>query len=76
MSARADSLIRTRNSILAIVEAQTAAWESAGCPPTFSVDGESYQWDSWLTSKLDAIDRLDKLIQKAKPFARVSRARG
>lgn len=76
MSARSESLIRTRDNLLAIVEAQTAAWVLAGCPPTFSVDGESYQWDSWLDAKLKALESLDKLIQHASPFYVRSRLRG
>lgn len=75
-SARAESLVRIQNSLLAIVEAQTVAWEASGCPPTFSVDGESYQWDSWLTSKMDVLDKLDKAIQKETPFYIRSRLRG
>lgn len=75
-SARVEALIRIRDSLLAIIEAQTAAWEEAGCPPTFSVDGESYDWNNWLTSKLDNLDKLDQKIAKAQPFAVRSRYRG
>lgn len=53
-----------RDNIGSIIEAQTAAWVTAGCPPTFSVDGESYQWDSWLSSRLEEIDKLTEKIQK------------
>lgn len=73
---RRERLTAMRDSIERIIVAQTAAWEEAGCPPSFSVDGESYQWDSWLTSKLAAIDSLNKLIQSAKPFYKRSRHRG
>ncbi len=76
MSARSETLKRIRDSLLAIVEAQTAAWEAAGCPTTFSVDGESYDWNGWLQSKLDAIERLDKLVNRSTPYAVRSRMRG
>lgn len=76
MATRAERLTATRDNLLQIVEEQTAAWVAAGCPPTFSVDGESYQWDSWLTSKMQAIESLDKLIQRATPFYVRSRHRG
>ncbi len=75
-SERATRLIAIRTSLENIVVAQTAAWEAAGCPPTLSVDGESYQWDSWLTTKLEAIDKLSEQIQRASPFIVRSRARG
>lgn len=76
MSTRAERLTAIRDNLLQIVEEQTAAWVAAGCPPTFSVDGESYQWDSWLTSKTQAIEQVDKLIQRAQPFYVRSRHRG
>lgn len=46
-----------------LIEAKTAAWVTSGCPPTFSIDGESYDWNNWLQGKIDAIDRLKDLIQ-------------
>lgn len=76
MATRAERLTAIRDNLLQIVEEQTAAWVAAGCPPTFSVDGESYQWDSWLTSKTQAIEQMDKLIQRAIPFYMRSRHRG
>lgn len=56
-------LAAARDSLVALVKAQTAAWEAAGCPPTFSVDGESYDWNNWLAGKIDAINALTKTIQ-------------
>ena len=76
MSTRTDRLTASRDNVLQIVEEQTAAWVTAGCPPTFSVDGESYQWDSWLSSKLEAIKSLDALIQRAQVYYKRSRHRG
>lgn len=52
------------------------AWETAGCPPTFSVDGESYNWDSWLSTKLDALEKLDAQIAKHSSGIVRSRYRG
>lgn len=76
MATRAQTLTAARTSLENLVAAQLAAWEAAGCPPTFSVDGESYSWDSWLQTKLDAIERLTKQIQQASPFYVRSRLRG
>lgn len=76
MATRIERLTSQRDALERIVDAQLAAWEAAGAPPTMSIDGESYQWDSWLTSKLEAIEKLNKLIQSAKPFYVRSRHRG
>lgn len=46
-----------------LIETQTAAWVADGCPPTFSIDGESYDWNNWLDGKLAAIERLQRTIQ-------------
>ena len=75
-SERAQRLIRIRTSLERIVEIQTASWEESGCPPTMSIDGESYQWDSWLTSKMAEIERLSGMIQRASPYIIRSRSRG
>ncbi len=73
---RVARLTATRSSIEAIIQNQTAAWEAAGCPPTFSIDGESYSWDQWLQSKLEAIDKLNAQIVRARPYFLRSRHRG
>lgn len=58
------SLRTSLSNLVTIVETQTAAWVAAGCPTTYSVDGESYDWNSWLESKTKAIDDLNTLINK------------
>jgi len=63
------NLTAIRDSLIATVAAQTAAWEAAGCPPTFSIDGQSYDWNNWLAGKMDAIEKASQLAQKiAGPF--------
>lgn len=76
MSAAADTLERIRDALLAVIEAQTTLWTEQGCPPTFAVDGESYDWNGWLQSKLDALKQLDEAIARKRPFHRISRVRG
>lgn len=76
MATRSERLTAIRTSIENVVAAQTAEWEAQGCPPTFSVDGESYSWNEWLSSKLDAIERLSKQIQGSRPYYIRSRRRG
>lgn len=46
-----------------LIEAKTADWLASGAPPTFSIDGESYDWNNWLQGKIEAIDKLKDLIQ-------------
>lgn len=61
----ASNLATALDNLEQLIEAKTAAWVASGCPPTFSVDGESYDWNNWLQSKIDAIDKLKSLIQKS-----------
>lgn len=63
-SAVVEQLKRIRQNLLDAVEATTAEWAAAGCPVTFSVDGESYQWNDWLRAKNDEIQALTESIQK------------
>jgi hypothetical protein len=71
-----ENLTAARDNLAAVVADQTAEWVAAGCPPTMSIEGESYQWDSWLTSKTEALDKLNTMIRQAKPYWKRSRHRG
>lgn len=71
-----ENLIATRDGLAAVVAAQTAEWVAAGCPPTMSIEGESYSWNEWYQGKLDAIEKLNALIRAAKPYWLRSRHRG
>lgn len=51
-----------RSDVIAILRARTQAWKLAGEPPTFSVDGESYQWESWRMAKLKEIEQITQMI--------------
>lgn len=75
MATAKDNLIAARDNLSQIVADQTLLWIADGCPPSFSVDGESEDWNSWLKSKTDAINDLIDLIQKlGSPF--VVRSKG
>lgn len=52
------SIVASITALTAVIQAQMAAWQSAGCPPTFSVDGESYDWNNWLAGKTAALSAL------------------
>jgi hypothetical protein len=76
VSAQNDSLVAIRDSILTIITAQTAAWEAAGSPPNWSMDGESWSWDTWLISRLNELEKINTMIARSKPFFKVRRTRG
>lgn len=76
MATRAERLASIRDNLLRIVDEQTLAWVAAGCPPTFSIDGESYSWEGWLSSKLEALKTVDAMILRASPYYQRSRHRG
>lgn len=61
MSAVSD-LVTSRDNYAAILAAQTAAWVAAGCPPTMSIDGESYDWNGWRDSIQKQIRELTETI--------------
>lgn len=65
------NLTNARSSLISVVAAQTAAWATAGCPPTFSIDGESYDWNNWLAGKTAAIESMTKQIQQVGPPIRI-----
>lgn len=71
-----DDLKAARDNLGAVVKAQTEAWLAAGCPPSFSADGESYSWNEWLKAKADEIKALQGAIQSVSgPFVVRSRGR-
>lgn len=77
MASPVDSLKTQRDTLLTIIDTQLAAWEAAGMPPTFSVDGESYSWGEWLKSRYDELDKLVSLINRlSAPWIVRSRGRG
>lgn len=71
-----DDLKTIRENLATAVKAKTAEWVTDGCPVTYSVDGESYQWNDWLKAKMDEIDAITVTIQKlSSPFIVRSRGR-
>lgn len=76
MATRVERLVSIRDNLLRIIDEQTAAWAAAGCPVTFSADGESYAWNEWLSAKMEAVKLLEERIARAQPFYLRSRHRG
>lgn len=71
--AAVDSIITARDSLASIIATKVSEWESAGCPATYSIDGVSVQWGSWLTEKNDQLKAMNETIQAMQPYMRVSR---
>lgn len=72
-----DDLKAARDNLGAIIKTKTDAWVAAGCPPSFSVDGESYQWNEWLSSKIQAVNDLtDQIARVSSPWIVRSRGKG
>jgi len=61
--AAVDDLKTARDNLAAIVAAQTTAWLANGCPPTMSIDGESYDWNGWLAAQNAALKGLTENIR-------------
>lgn len=67
-----------RTALIALIRAKTTAWEVAGEPVTMSIDGESYQFESWRGAKLRELDQLTELITKIqqRSWTGIVRSRG
>lgn len=65
------------DSLLTIKNDQLTAWLSAGMPPTFSVEGESYSYGEWLAAIDAAIEAaLRQRTRVGGPWMVRSRQRG
>lgn len=71
-----EDLQSARDNLEGLIDRQTGLWLAAGCPPTVSIDGESYDWNNWLAGKIDALEKLNKLIQVRANPAFIVRSRG
>ena len=75
-SERAAALGGALDNLIAVQAAEIASWVAAGRPPTFSVDGESYSWSSWLAEMDAAIDaKVKQQNQVSGPWVVRSRGR-
>lgn len=64
MATALTNITTARDNLAQCVANTTAQWLASGAPPTYSIDGESVQWESWLKSKLDEIDAMTSLMQR------------
>lgn len=75
-SSRVTLLNGSLDALLALQKAQIEEWQASGMPPSFSVDGESYQWGQWLASIDAAITaKIEQKQRSSGPFIVRSRGR-
>ena len=74
MATAAENLATARDNMALAIKVQTANWTAAGCPPTFSIDGESYQWNDWLRSQSEGLKALQETIAVMDPFELIQQA--
>lgn len=58
-----DKLKQSRSDLVNIIAAKTADWVTNGCPPSYSIDGESVQWDQWLETRNKELQALTETIR-------------
>lgn len=75
-AARSLALGSALDDLITLQAAQITEWVAAGRPPSFSIEGESYSWGSWL-AELDAAitAKLEQINKVAGPFIVRSRGR-
>jgi len=61
------ALVSTRGLLLTEVNLAEVRWVAQGSKPTYSIDGRSVQWDSWLQVRLAAIEQLTGMIASLDP---------
>jgi hypothetical protein len=65
-----------KSNLIATLAAEATYQSSHGPKPTYSLDGESYDWTGYRTAVIAAVEKLNSLIQlETTPFVIRSRAR-
>ena len=76
MASDVDNLRSIRSNYIATLAAESAAQVTNGPKPSYSLDGESVNWDTWRDSMMARIDSISKVIQNLQsPFVIRSRGR-
>ena len=63
MASDVDNLKATRSSYIATLATEAAYQAANGPKPSYSIDGETVNWDTWRDSMVDKIAKLTELIQ-------------
>jgi thymidylate synthase len=75
MATALENLKQAREDLITQVALESAYCAAHGPKPSYSLDGESYQWSEWREAAGRKIEQLNKLIQAEKPFWFSSRGR-
>src|SRR4051812_40816971 len=67
------NLEAAKASLATQVALEAAYCEAHGPKPSYSLDGESYQWVEWREACLRKIEALNRLIQAERPYWKCSR---
>ena len=59
-----ENLVTIRANYIQALATESAYQVTNGPKPSYSIDGESVQWDSWRDSMTSKITELTELIQK------------
>lgn len=65
---RVESLKATADAILMEIQTETALWAANGPKPSYSIDGQSVDWNTWLLRRRQALTELFELIQALQPY--------
>ncbi len=56
--------INAKADLATLIATETAYQIINGPKPSYSLDGESYDWPGWIRATQEAIDKFDALIQR------------
>ncbi len=65
---RIAALQATADAILTEIANETALWAANGPKPSYSIDGQSVDWNQWLLLRRQGLMELYKLIQALQPY--------
>ena len=57
-----------RDNACAALAAMSADWVAAGMPPTYAINGQNVDWNSWYTQQMTFIQQLNDQVGAAEPF--------
>lgn len=71
--ALATDLTTIRDNLISEVTTETTAWAANGPKPSYSIDGQSVDWNAWLSNRMEMIEKYTAMIAKLTPFMYVNR---
>jgi hypothetical protein len=71
MATAYENVIAARNSLAQLLATETALMETNGPRPQYSLRGQSFNWDAWLTKMREEIAELTATAQLLGPLDQV-----